>query len=124
MHAVIETPGYQRDVAIAGVPGVERAAIKRFLSENPQAGDLMEGTGGARKVRFAGRGKGKSGGYRVITYFGGNDIPVFLLAALSKGERENLSRSERNELKKELEGLAEDYRQSVKAKVVKIRRRR
>ncbi|WP_368904769.1 type II toxin-antitoxin system RelE/ParE family toxin [Taklimakanibacter lacteus] len=84
----------------------------------------MEGTGGARKVRFAGRGKGKSGGYRVITYFGGNDIPVFLLAALSKGERENLSRLERNELKKELEGLAEDYRASVKAKVMKMRRRR
>lgn len=124
MHAVIETPGYLRDAANAGVLDVERAAIKRFLSENPQAGDLMEGTGGARKVRFAGRGKGKSGGYRIITYFGGNDIPVFLLAALSKGERENLSRLERNELKKELEGLAEDYRASVKAKVVKMRRRR
>ena len=59
MHTVIETPGYLRDAANAGVLDVERAAIKRFLSENPQAGDLMEGTGGARKVRFAGRGKAR-----------------------------------------------------------------
>lgn len=124
MHAVIETPGYLRDAADAGIPVIERAAIKRFLSENPQAGDLMEGTGGARKIRFAGRGKGKSGGYRVITYFGGDDIPIFLLAALSKGERENLSKSERNELKKELEGLAEDYKTGMKAKVVRISGRR
>lgn len=116
MHAVVETPAYLKDAADAGIAEVERSAIKRFLSENPKAGDLMEGTGGARKVRFAGRGKGKSGGYRVITYFGGDDIPVFLLAALSKGERGNLSKAERNELKRELDGLARDYRASLKAK--------
>lgn len=124
MHAVIETSGYLKDAANAGIPDAERAAIKRFLSENPQAGDLMEGTGGARKIRFAGRGKGKSGGYRIITYFGGGDVPIFLLAALSKGERENLSKAERNELKKELEGLAEDYKAGVKAEVLRTSGRR
>lgn len=98
----------------------ELAAIKRFLSVNPEAGDIMEGTGGARKIRFAGRGKGKSGGYRVITYFGGKDIPVFLLTTLSEGERDNLSKAERNELKKELDGLARDYRASVRVKVVQM----
>ncbi len=35
--------------------------MSAWLSENPQAGDVMSGTGGARKVRFAGKGKGKSG---------------------------------------------------------------
>jgi len=74
----------------------------------------MVGTGGARKVRFAGRGKGKSGGYRVITFFGGDDIPVFLLNVFSKGERANLSKTERNELRQELTGLANDYRVSVR----------
>lgn len=116
MHAVVETSAYLKDADDAGIPENERAAIKLFLSKHPKAGDLMEGTGGARKLRFAGRGKGKSGGYRVITFYGGDDIPVFLLAALSKGERENLSKAERNELKKELGSLAQDYRESVKTK--------
>jgi hypothetical protein len=39
-----------------------------FLAENPTAGDLIVGTGGCRKLRVAGRGKGKSGGYRTITF--------------------------------------------------------
>ena len=53
-----------------------------------------------RKLRVAGKGKGKSGGYRVITYFGGTDIPVFLLTVFGKGERANLSRAEINDLAK------------------------
>ena len=76
----------------------------------------MQETGGVRKVRFAGRGKGKSGGYRVVTYFAAEDVPVLLLAVIDKGERANLSKAERNELKKELQGFADDYRKSVRQK--------
>ena len=47
-----------------------------------------------RKVRFAGRGKGKSGGFRIMSVFVGDDLPVYLLAALSKGERANFSARE------------------------------
>ena len=47
----------------------ERDQLVAFLAANPTAGDLIEGTGGVRKVRFAARGKGKSGGARVIHYF-------------------------------------------------------
>ncbi len=75
---------------------------------------MIKGTGGARKVRFGGRGKGKSGGYRVIAYYGGDDIPVFLLNVFAKGDKVDLSKSELNELRKELEGLAEDYRRGVR----------
>jgi len=77
----------------------------------------MKGTGGAQKIRFAGRGKGKSGGYRVVTFFAGNDIPVFLLSIFSKGEKANLSQAERNELKQILGSLAEVYRKGVKRHV-------
>jgi hypothetical protein len=69
------------------------------------------------KVRFAGRGKGKSGGYRVITYFGGGDIPVFLLNVFSKGDRVNLSKAEVNALRDELAGLADEYRKRAKQNV-------
>ncbi len=70
---------------------------------------------------MAGRGKGKSGGYRVITHYGGDDIPVFLRILLSKGERVTLSKNERNELRKHLAGLADDYRASVKQRVKRVR---
>jgi hypothetical protein len=63
-----------------------------------------------RKVRFAGRGKGKSGGYRVITFFAGTDIPVFLLNIFSKNEKTDLTASERRVLKIILADLAKAYR--------------
>ena len=49
----------------------------------------------------------------MITYFGGMDIPVFLLNVFAKGDRIDLSQRERNELRQELAGLAEDYRRRV-----------
>jgi len=114
MQAVIETPDYLADAKAAGLSDAERRAIIDLVADNPIAGDQIEGTGGARKLRMAGRGKGKSGGYRVITYYGGGDIPVFLLAVFAKGDKVNLSPAERNELKKELAGLAADYRVGTK----------
>jgi hypothetical protein len=55
------------------------------------AGDEIPGTGGCRKLRVAGRGKGKSCGYRTITFYSGESMPVFLLTVFSKGERSDLS---------------------------------
>jgi hypothetical protein len=55
----------------------------------------MKETGGCRKVRIAKDGEGKSGGYRVITWFGAGDIPVFLLSVFAKGQKANLSKKER-----------------------------
>jgi hypothetical protein len=79
----------------------------------------MPGTGGARKLRVAGRGKGKSGGYRVVTYFAAPDIPVFLLAVINKGERANLSKAEQNTLRKELAGIADDYRIGIRRRIAR-----
>lgn len=95
----------------------EVEAVVLHLGTKPRTGDRIEGTGGARKVRFAGRGKGKSGGYRVISYFGGDDVPVFLLNVFAKGERVNLSKAERNELKKILADIADVYRKGVRRNV-------
>lgn len=83
------------------------------VAKNPHIGDLLEGTGGVRKFRISGRGFGKSGGFRIIAYYGGVDVPVFLLAALSKGERANLSKAERSELKSIVATIAEDYRKKI-----------
>jgi hypothetical protein len=71
----------------------------------------------ARKVRVAGRGKGESGGYRVITFYSGKDVPVFLLAVYSKSEKANLSKAERNELKGILADIVREYRKEAKRHV-------
>ena len=100
MHAIIETHAYLRAAELAGMTDEEREAAKTTIARNPLVGDEIQGTGGCRKVRIAGRGKGKSGGYRVITYYGGAEVPVFLLTVFSKGQRADLSQRERNGLAK------------------------
>ena len=77
---------------------------------DPKAGDMMAGTGGVRKARLAGRGKGKSGGYRIVWYFGGEDLPVFLLTVFGQGEKATLTQGERNALR----SLTATLRESLK----------
>jgi hypothetical protein len=99
MQTVIETESYLRAAKDAGMAKEEMVAAVDFVAESPDAGDIMQGTGGVRKARLAGRGKGKSGGYRIVWYFSGGDIPVFLLTVFGKGEKANLTQGERNALR-------------------------
>lgn len=117
MHTVVETAAYLADAKAAGMTEHERNAVVEMIASHPEAGDEIGGTGGARKVRVAGRGKGKSGGYRVITFYSGEDLPVFLLAVYSKGEKANLSKAERNELKSILTDIVREYRKRTKRDV-------
>lgn len=110
LHTVIETEEYLKDTKSAGLSEYEKREIVDFISDNPTAGDEISGTGGARKVRFAAKGKGKSGGVRVITFYTGEDIPIFLLNVFSKNEKINLSQRERNELKMVLGCIATAYK--------------
>ncbi|HWJ69139.1 MAG TPA: type II toxin-antitoxin system RelE/ParE family toxin [Sphingobium sp.] len=98
MHTVIETNAYLSAAKDADMADEERSAIVDLLAGNPVAGDVMPGCGGARKLRVAKPGKGKSGGYRVITYYGGEDVPVFLLTVFGKNEKVSLNKAERNAL--------------------------
>lgn len=110
MHTVVETPVFIRSAKRVGVTNEELDAIRTVLAQSPDAGDEISGTGGARKLRFAARGKGKSGGYRIITFYSGEDIPVFLLDIYAKGEKIDLTQSEKNALKKILAEIVETYR--------------
>ena len=117
MQTVVETPDYLRDAKAAGVGKDDRRSIVDVISANPTAGELIVGSGGARKVRFAAPGRGKSGGYRVVTYYGGGALPVFLLNMFKKGDRINLSKAEVNELRDELSHLAREYGEGAKRHV-------
>jgi hypothetical protein len=111
MQTILFTPTFERQARAAGLDEDDFAAIASNLAADPLAGDLIAGTGGARKVRFARAGEGKSGGYRTIHYFGGDDVPIFLLALIDKRDRANLSKAERNELAAILPKLAAAYRE-------------
>jgi len=100
---VVETPSFLRD-AKKLLYDEEREALVIFLSSTPNAGDLIKGTGGIRKIRWAREDSGKSGAYRVIYFFHSMEIPLFILNVFAKNEKANISQAERNELKK-LTGL-------------------
>jgi hypothetical protein len=99
MIAVAETTEYSRR-AKKLLSEQERNDLIAFLAARPEAGDVMEGTGGVRKVRWAREGKGKSGGVRVIYYYHNEGIPLYLLTLYGKSEKDNLSAGERNDLAK------------------------
>jgi len=88
----------------------ERDELLYYLSSNPKAGTLIQGTGGIRKLRWALKGKGKSGGSRVIYFFYNETIPLFLMTIFTKNEKINLSKAERNELAKLVKELIKNYK--------------
>ncbi len=114
MYTVAETPAFQKSAARAGMTEREITQLIDYLAATPDAGDEIKGTGGCRKVRVAGRGKGKSGGYRVITFFSGPLVPVFLLYAYSKADQAELDGDERMKLKKLSTVLVDGYRTNMR----------
>ena len=83
-----------------------------FLAANPTGGDLIEGTGGVRKVRFAARGKGKSGGVRVVHYFVPENGPLYALLIYAKGERADMSPEQR----RGVAGMVAELKGALKAR--------
>ena len=116
MKTVIQPAGFLSEIRSSGMSEHGHDTIVALIASDPDQGVVMAGTGGARKMRFAGRGRGKSGGYRVVFYPAPDDVPVLMLALIDKGDRANLSDAECNELRKELAGYVDDYRAAVKAK--------
>src|SRR6204780_340393 len=109
MHAVVETVPYLAQIERL-LDADEQAAIVDTVSADPQGGVVIPGTGGVRKLRVAASGRGKRGGARVIYVFGGESLPVFLLAVFAKNEKSDLSRAERNDLVRATAELLRTYR--------------
>jgi hypothetical protein len=103
--AVAETARFA-SIARKILSDAEREELTDFLAWNPTVGDIIAGTGGIRKLRWALKGRGKSGGARVIYYYHDDRIPLYLLDVYAKNEQANLSLAERNEFKKVTAALA------------------
>jgi hypothetical protein len=86
----VETATFTRLVGDV-VSDEDYAEFQRELSRHPEQGDLLEGCGGVRKVRLALRGRGKSGGARVIYLYLRHRDRIYLLYLFTKGDAANLS---------------------------------
>ena len=92
------------------LPVEDKGNLISYLSEHPSAGDVIQGTGGIRKLRWAKGNKGKSGGFRVIYYFHNESMPLYLLAVFSKNEKINISSEEKHILSKSVKELVAYWR--------------
>ncbi len=101
MRTVAETAVFVR-YATEVWSDAERLEFINFIAANPEAGDIIRGSGGCRKVRWSRAGSGRRGGVRVI-YFLARDSTVWLLIVYAKAKFDNLSSSFLAQLKKGVE---------------------
>ena len=106
--AVVETPEFL-SAARKLLTDEDRAVLVDYLARNPAAGNLIQGTGGVRKLRWALQGRGKRGGARVIYFVHGPDMPLFALTVYAKNERADLSQKDRNGLRRLAKLLIDTY---------------
>lgn len=98
----IETPLFTADVK-ALLPDDSYARLQRELIARPDAGDLIPGTGGLRKIRWGLPGQGKRGGARVIYYWRASKAQIWLLAIYGKGAKSDLSARDKELMRKIVE---------------------
>lgn len=109
MITIIEFSGFLAQIG-SSISSDERDEFITYIAQNPEAGAIIPGTGGVRKVRWGSKNKGKSGGIRVIYYFYDEYAPIFLLTAYGKGQKENLT----SEQKKQISALAQILKDECK----------
>ena len=109
MHTVVETSVYLREAGKL-MSEAEREEVVTMIARDPEAGDVIAGTRGFRKIRSALWGGGKSGGSRIIYYFCDETMPVFLMQIYAKNDKANLTAAEKDQLKKLSEEFKRRYR--------------
>lgn len=92
---VVETTTFERQAQKIWTEA-ERAALVDHVAYHPEAGDIIPGTGGVRKLRWARAGGGKRGGARVVYFYHDRGRPVYLLLAYAKSAREDMTSDEKH----------------------------
>ncbi len=106
-QTVAETPEFIKRASAVGMSDEERMDVIGQFEANPEAGISLGG--GLRKVRIARCSGGESGGYRVLHFYRLPDMPLFLLTVFAKNEKANITRSEKGDLIKLCDLIAETY---------------
>ncbi len=108
----VELPIFQKKWKSMGLDDKDLKRLQEELIADPKVGAAMQGTGGIRKMRFAFEKRGKSGSVRVIYVDFEVYEKIFLITAYPKNEKDNLSQSERNELKQMIHILEEQLKEN------------
>ena len=95
----VELPIFRTRWKAMGLDDNDLLRLQEELLADPQVGAVMRGTGGVRKMRFAFEHRGKSGSVRVIYVDFEIYEKIFIITAYTKDEKDNLSDSEKNEIK-------------------------
>ena len=104
----IEVPQFTKKWARLGFNDDDLRKLQNILMDEPKSGDMIKGTGGVRKYRFALKNRGKSGSVRVCyVHFSTYEI-FFMLTVYSKKEKENLEDEEKKAIKKLVNTLLEE----------------
>lgn len=98
----IESPLFSKLIGIY-LKDEEYAALQWDLASHPEKGDLIQRSGGLRKIRWFGKGKGKRGGVRIIYYYDNKEGQIWLLTIYAKNEDGNIPLSILKRIKEELE---------------------
>jgi hypothetical protein len=98
----IETPIFTQQASGGLFTDEELIHLQKELITDPHKGVLIQGSGGLRKIRLAGKGTGKSGSYRII-YYRMTEAAIFLLLAYPKTKKDTLSKTELSVLKQLIE---------------------
>ena len=96
----VELPIFRNRWEDLGLTDADLVRLQTELLADPKIGDVMRGTGGVRKMRFAFEHRGKSGSVRVIYVDFEVYEKIYLLTAYTKNEKENLTKEEQNEIRK------------------------
>ena len=95
---VLQLPKFKAEATeLIGVAGIEGVAV--YLIDHPDAGNVIPGAGGARKLRWAAKGKGKRGGARVVYLYVVIAARIYLLRCYAKSIRTDLTADEKRELR-------------------------
>ena len=103
MLTVVETPLFQKQWPHYWNEK-ERGEFAAFIAEHPDAGAVVPGSGGVRKVRWSRAGSGKSGGVRVISFTRTAEDEIVLLTLYAKARPDNLTGAKLKEIRRALEG--------------------
>jgi hypothetical protein len=118
----LEAPAFTRHVS-EYLDAEQYRELQNELAGNPELGDLMPGTGGFRKIRWADprRGKGRRGGLRIVYYYFLSDQQIWLMTLYDKDEAADLTPKE----KKALQGaIGAELKAREARRAVRVRRRR
>lgn len=107
-RSFVMTPGFDRSWARIGLGDDELVMLQNLLLEDPEAGDVIPGTGGARKVRIPLAGRGKSGGGRVIYVDVVVRERIYLLLAYPKNVQADLTSEQKKQVHKLIEIIKEE----------------